>query len=81
MAVGGPFREYRLTCLLFLSLRLSLHNSAGYDLCLVMVAAIDMLEQGYHTIIADLGYEEFQEWPKIILAQIMFLRLLDLTVG
>ena len=46
-----------------------------------MVAAIDMLEQGYHTIIADLGYEEFQEWPKIILAQIMFLRLLDLTVG
>lgn len=46
MAVGGPFREYRLTCLLFLSLRLSLHNSAGYDLCMVMVAAIDMLEQG-----------------------------------
>ena len=46
MAVGGAFGEYGLTCLLFLSLPLSLHNSAGYDLCLVMVAAIGMLEQG-----------------------------------
>ena len=68
MAVGGAFREYGLTCLLFLSLPLSLHNSAWYDLCLVRLwlQQLTCLSKGYHTIIADLGFEEFQtERPKL----------------